>query len=64
MKRIIMSILAILFPWLVLLLHDNPGGAIVALIMQATVIGWPFAAIWAWRTVHPVKTAPKQEIEE
>lgn len=62
MKRIIMSILAVLLPWLILLINDNPGGAIVALIMQATVIGWPFAAIWAWRTIYPVKTnhAPKQ----
>ncbi|WP_298624879.1 hypothetical protein [uncultured Legionella sp.] len=55
MKRIIMSILAILFPWLVLLLHDNPGGALVALVMQASVIGWPFAAVWAWRTCHQTK---------
>ncbi len=48
-----MSILAILLPWLVLLLFDNPGGALVALILQATIVGWPFAAIWAWRMVHP-----------
>lgn len=57
MKRILMSILAIFLPWLVLLLYDNPGGAFLALIMQATVIGWPFAAVWAWRTVHPEKTS-------
>lgn len=57
MKRIILSIIAILLPWLALLINDNPGGALVALIMQATVIGWPFAAIWAWRTVHPIKPA-------
>lgn len=54
MKRIVMSILAVLFPWLVLLINDNPGGAFIALIMQATVIGWPFAAIWAWKLVHPI----------
>lgn len=59
MKRILMSILSIFFPWLVLLMQDNPGGAIVALVMQASVIGWPFAAIWAWRTVHPTISAPK-----
>ncbi|MCL9684451.1 hypothetical protein [Legionella maioricensis] len=53
MKRTMMSILAIFLPWLVLLLYDNPGGAFLALIMQATIIGWPFAAIWAWRMVHP-----------
>ncbi len=55
MKRITMSILAVFFPWLVLLINDNPGGAIVALIMQATVIGWPFASVWAWRQIHPKK---------
>lgn len=53
MKQILMSVLAVLFPWLVLLIHDNPGAAFVALIMQATIIGWPFASIWAWRMVHP-----------
>jgi hypothetical protein len=53
MKRILMSILALFAPWLVLLLYDNPGGAFLALIMQATIIGWPFAAVWAWRLVHP-----------
>lgn len=57
MKRIMMSILAIFFPWLVLLIYDNPGGAFVSLIMQATVIGWPFATAWAWRVIH---SAPKQ----
>lgn len=53
MKRVIMSIIAVFLPWLALLIKDNPGGAFVALVMQATVIGWPFAAIWAWRVVNP-----------
>ena len=52
MKHKLMSTLAVLFPWLVLLLEDNPGGAVVALIMQATIIGWPFASVWAWRLIH------------
>lgn len=56
MKRIVMSILAVFLPWIVLLIHDNPGGAIVALIMQASVIGWPFAAVWAWRILYPPET--------
>ncbi|QBR85432.1 hypothetical protein E3983_13345 [Legionella israelensis] len=47
--RLLKSILAIFIPWLTLLIHDNPGGAIVALIMQATIIGWPFASAWALR---------------
>ena len=64
MKRIIMSILAIFFPWIVLLIKDNPGGALVALVMQATVIGWPFASVWAWRACHPTKEEPKPEVNE
>lgn len=55
MKRLFMSGLALLLPWVVLLMKDNPGGAFVALVMQATLIGWPFAAFWAWRLVRPVK---------
>ena len=60
MKRFFMSLMACLFPWFVLLINDNPGGAVIALIMQATFIGWPFAAIWAWRVVnnsHKTSTA-------
>lgn len=53
MKKIFMSFLAVLLPWVVLLINDNPGGAFVALIMQATLIGWPFATVWAWRMVNP-----------
>ncbi|CAM4414308.1 MAG: hypothetical protein LEGION0403_FIIPPAGN_00953 [Legionella sp.] len=34
-------------------MNDNPGGAFVALVMQATLIGWPFASVWAWRTQYP-----------
>lgn len=55
MKKLLLSILSIFFPWAILLLYDNPGGAIVALIMQATIIGWPFASAWAWRLSHPQK---------
>lgn len=53
----LMSLLAISFPWVVLLLNDNPGGAIFALILQATAIGWIPASIWAWRVVHPKQKA-------
>ncbi len=52
MKRIFMSIMAVFFPWIVLLAYDNPGGAFVALILQATLIGWIPASIWAWRTIY------------
>jgi hypothetical protein len=51
MGQIFMKVLALFFPWVVMLLYDNPGGALVALIMQATVLGWPFATLWAWKTI-------------
>lgn len=51
-KRIFMSFLAVFFPWIVLLAYDNPGGALIALVLQATLVGWIPAGIWAWRTVH------------
>jgi len=60
-KRIFWTLLSIAFPWLVLLLHDNPGGAVVALILQATVFGWIPATVWAMRAVHEAQT-PKKKI--
>lgn len=61
MKQMFMSFLALFFPWLVLLFNDNPGGAIIALIMQATVIGWPFATVWAWRVAHHTEKPTEKE---
>lgn len=65
MQRLLLSILSIFLPWVVLLIKDNPGGAALALLMQATVIGWPFASIWAWRLINPLPEheAPKKAKE-
>lgn len=52
MKRLFLAFLAIVFPWVVMLIYDNPGGALIAIIMQATIVGWIPASMWAWRTVH------------
>lgn len=52
LARLFMSMLAIFFPWAVLLIYDNPGGALIALILQATAIGWIPASIWAWQTMR------------
>ena len=57
--KIFMLVLAVFFPWAVLLINDNPGGAFIALVMQVTVIGWPFATVWAWRTHYPPKNEKK-----
>ena len=51
-KRILMNIVAILLPWVALFIYDNPGGALVALVLQFTIVGWVPAMIWAWRTVN------------
>lgn len=60
---IIKSTFAFCFPWIVLLANDNPGGALLALVMQATVIGWIPAGMWALRVMNEKssKTAKKKK---
>lgn len=63
--RFFLSVLAIFFPWTILLIYDNPTGALMTLVLQATIIGWIPASCWAWRLVHPKKKSRlKQEQEE
>ncbi len=52
LKKMLVGFLSFAFPWAVLLACDNPGGALVALCLQASLIGWIPATIWAWRTVY------------
>jgi uncharacterized membrane protein YqaE (UPF0057 family) len=59
-RRFFMSFIAVFLPWVALLIYDNPGGALVALIMQATLIGWIPASIWALRTINATKTPPEE----
>lgn len=61
MKNFFMSLLAIFLPWLVFLIEDDPGGALLALILQATIIGWIPASMWAWRVLHEGKNKSKKE---
>lgn len=42
-----MTLIAIFFPWLSFLLRGKIFTAIICLILQATLIGWIPAAIWA-----------------
>ncbi|MDI9818955.1 MULTISPECIES: hypothetical protein [unclassified Legionella] len=60
-SRFFWSLVALGFPWIILLLDDNPGGALVALIMQATVIGWIPASIWALRVVYGNSESKKKK---
>lgn len=55
MKRTLLLFLSIILPWVVLLINDDPVGALIAIIMQVTLIGWIPASMWAWRSVK--KTA-------
>ena len=60
MKKLLLKITAIFLPWLILLIKDNPGGAFVALVLQASLIGWIPAAMWALNALKeekPKKTA-------
>lgn len=61
MKLLFTLFLAAFLPWLIFLFRGNIGEAFIALIMQATLIGWPFATVWAWRTVYPGKHKPKKQ---
>jgi len=61
MKKKLMMVLAVMFPCIILLWDDNPGGAFVALVLQFTVIGWPVAAVWGVNVVNEMypKNKPK-----
>ena len=62
--RFFIKLLVIFFPWLALFFCDNPGGALVALVMQVTLIGWPFAANWALRSVNEYYFKPETTEDE
>nr|WP_322790903.1 hypothetical protein [Legionella lytica] len=61
MRRLFIAFFCAFLPWTIFLINDNPGGAFVALVMQATLIGWPFASVWAWRTQYPPKDQDTQK---
>lgn len=64
MKNFFKGLLCFLFPWLVMLINDNPGAALVTIFMQATLIGWPFASMWAWRVWHQESQSNQQGGEQ
>ena len=64
-KRTGLNLLAIFFPWIVMLMDDNLGGAIVAVLLQASCIGWIPASMWAWKIVHkPKYNTPKTNLSK
>lgn len=42
-----------MFPWIIIFRDDNPIGGFVAMVMQASLIGWIPAVLWAWKILHP-----------
>lgn len=52
-------ILAILLPWLVFFTIGRPFQGILCLILQATLIGWIPAAIWAVWALNNYNTDKK-----
>lgn len=56
MKRKLLLMVAIGFPWVILLIDDNPLGALFAIILQGTVIGWIPASMWALKIVRTSPT--------
>jgi uncharacterized membrane protein YqaE (UPF0057 family) len=64
MKRFFNAMLAIFLPWVIIMMDDNPGGAILALILQATLIGWIPASMWAWRVCNEGSGKNKKKNEE
>lgn len=59
MKKFILSVLAVIFPFLVFFIIDLPGAGLVALGLQSTIIGWPVAIIWAFKHVARVSEEDK-----
>ncbi|OGV44890.1 MAG: hypothetical protein A3F46_06060 [Legionellales bacterium RIFCSPHIGHO2_12_FULL_42_9] len=64
MKRFFTLCLVAAFPWLVLLYKDNPAGAILALVMQTSIIGWIPASMWALRVLNEEEKKNKSKKSE
>jgi len=60
MKRILYFLLALLFPWFIFIMDDRLWKALFALMLQASIIGWPFATVSAWRIAKEFFIETKQ----
>lgn len=64
MKRTLLSIIALFFPWIAFLILGKPVPALMALALQLTFVGWLPATIWAWRDIRrteSLKPEPKAQ---
>lgn len=55
MKKILLSLLAIFFPWIVILLEGKFISAMACLALQLTFVGWIPASIWAFKAAKRVE---------
>lgn len=64
MRKFGFFLLTIACPWLVLLIGAQPGKAFAAFMLQASLLGWPLASVWAWRAVREDFLAPADELAQ
>lgn len=56
--------LAMAFPWILFLIKDKPLPALIAIILQATIIGWIPASLWAWNESQSKAIETKQTLKQ
>ncbi len=62
MKRFFFLFLACCFPWIIFLMQGFLGYAVLALCLQASLIGWAPATIWAYQASADMrKVKPKKK---
>lgn len=63
MKRILLSILAIFFPWIVILFDGKFIASMACLALQLTIIGWIPASIWAFKVAKNIHLPENNDID-
>ncbi|MDP3704865.1 MAG: hypothetical protein Q8R24_03010 [Legionellaceae bacterium] len=63
MKRILLSILALFFPWFVILIDGQFIAALACLALQLSFVGWIPASIWAWKVAKRMSISTEEPAE-
>ena len=58
MKRLFFLFLACTFPWIIFFMQGLFGYAVLALFLQASMIGWIPASIWAYQASEELRKSP------
>ena len=56
-----MTLLSILFPFISFLVRARFAYALAALILQATIVGWVIAAVWAVKSLQTHRWEKRKE---